>query len=184
KRERVPFAFNTHTRGKAGEPIGDGRMWVFTTRADTIMGVTFCAVAAEHPLADHAARHNPKLAAFIEECKKGGTSEAELALKEKEGMPTGLFVTHPLTDEKVEVWVGNYVLMGYGDGAGMGVPAHDERDFAFAKKYGIDILQVIAVDDEDEFSYDHWQDWYADKERGITINSDNFSGMPYQVAVD
>lgn len=183
KSEGVRFAFTHDIRGEDGQPIQDGRMWVFTTRADTIMGVTFCAVAAEHPLATHAAKGNPKLAAFIEQCKKGGTTEAELALKEKEGMPTGLFVTHPLTDEKVEVWVGNYVLMGYGDGAVMGVPAHDERDFAFAKKYGIDILQVISVDGE-EFSYDHWQDWYGDKQRGVTINSDNFSGMGYKVAVD
>jgi leucyl-tRNA synthetase len=158
-------------------------MWVFTTRADTIMGVTFCAVAPEHPLATHAAEHNPKLHAFIEQCKKGGTSEAELALKDKEGMPTGIFVHHPLTGEPVQVWVGNYVLMGYGDGAVMGVPAHDERDFAFAKKYGIDILQVIAADDE-HFTYDHWQDWYADKSRGVTINSDYFSGLAHQAAVD
>ncbi len=126
---------------------------------------------------------NPKLAAFIEACKKGGTSEADLALKEKEGMPTGLFVQHPLTDEEVEVWVGNYVLMSYGDGAVMGVPAHDERDFVFAKKYGIDILQVIAVDGE-EFTYDHWQEWYGDKQRGITVNSDYFSGLDYKAAVD
>jgi leucyl-tRNA synthetase len=147
------------------------------------MGVTFCAVAAEHPLAAHAARGNPALADFIEQCKRGGTTEAELALKEKEGRRTGLTVRHPLTDEPVEVWVGNYVLMGYGDGAVMGVPAHDERDFAFAKKYGIEILQVITIDGE-EFSYERWQDWYADKQRGITVNSDNFSGMPYQVAVD
>ncbi len=82
-------------------------------------------------------RRNPALAAFIEECKSGGTTEAELATQEKKGMPTGLFVTHPLTGAPVEVWVGNYVLMSYGDGAVMGVPAHDERDFAFAKKYGI-----------------------------------------------
>jgi leucyl-tRNA synthetase len=184
KSEGVRFAFPHDIKDDSGHLIQDGKLWVFTTRADTIMGVTFCAVAAEHPLATQAARNNPKLAAFIEQCKKGGTTEAELALKEKEGMPTGLFVTHPLTDEKVEVWVGNYVLMGYGDGAVMGVPAHDERDFAFAKKYGIDLLQVIEVDGEEEFSYDHWQPWYADKQRGITINSDNFSGMPYTVAVD
>ncbi|HEY0859094.1 MAG TPA: leucine--tRNA ligase [Albitalea sp.] len=183
KSEGVRFAFTHDIRDASGQLIQDGRMWVFTTRADTIMGVTFCAVAAEHPLATHAAQHNPKLATFVEQCKKGGTTEAELALRDKEGMPTGLYVNHPLTDEKVEVWVGNYVLMGYGDGAVMGVPAHDERDFAFAKKYGIDILQVIAVDGE-QFSYDHWQEWYADKQRGITINSDLFSGMPYQVAVD
>src|SRR6516165_250281 len=116
-------------------------MYVFTTRADTIMGVTFCAVAAEHPLAAHAARSNPSLAAFVEECKCGGVAEADLATMEKKGMPTGLFVTHPLSGEKVEVWVGNYVLMAYGDGAVMGVPAHDERDFAFAKKYGLPIRQ-------------------------------------------
>jgi len=183
KSEGVRFAFPHEIKDESGQLIQGGKLWVFTTRADTIMGVTFCAVAAEHPLATHAAKGNPKLAAFVEQCKKGGTTEAELALKEKEGLPTGLFVKHPLTDEPVEVWVGNYVLMGYGDGAVMGVPAHDERDFAFAKKYGIDILQVIAVDEE-EFSYDHWQEWYGDKQRGITVNSDNFSGMPYKVAVD
>ncbi|HUG25979.1 leucine--tRNA ligase [Piscinibacter sp.] len=179
----VRFAFTHDIRDAGGLLIQDGRMWVFTTRADTIMGVTFCAVAPEHPLAIHAAAANPTVAAFVEQCAKGGTTEAELALKEKEGVPTGLFVHHPITSEKIEVWVGNYVLMGYGDGAVMGVPAHDERDFAFAKKYGIDILQVITIDGE-HFSYDHWQDWYADKQRGITINSDNFSGLVYQVAVD
>src|SRR5690606_1199640 len=136
---------------------------------------TFCAVAPEHPLAAHAAAMNPEVAAFIAECKAGGTTEAEIATQEKKGVPTGLVVTHPLTDEPVPVWVGNYVLMSYGDGAVMGVPGHDERDFAFAKKYGIDILQVIAVDGE-HFSYDHWQDWYADKTRAVTINSDNLSG--------
>ncbi|MDP3926997.1 MAG: class I tRNA ligase family protein, partial [Hydrogenophaga sp.] len=107
--------------------------------------VTFCAVAPEHPLALHAAASNPALAAFIEECKSGGTTEAELATQEKKGMATGLFVTHPLTGAQVEVWVGNYVLMSYGDGAVMGVPAHDERDFAFALKYGIEIKQVVGV---------------------------------------
>jgi leucyl-tRNA synthetase len=101
------------------------------------MGVTFCAVAPEHPLAAHAARQRPEVAAFIEHCLQGGTTEAELATREKEGCPTGLFVTHPLTGEPVEVWVGNYVLMSYGDGAVMGVPGHDERDFEFAKKYGL-----------------------------------------------
>src|SRR5487761_2448086 len=97
---------------------------VFTTRADTIMGVTFCAVAAEHPLATHAARNNARLAAFIEECKRGGVQEADLALQEKKGMPTGLTVTHPISGEQISVWVGNYVLMSYGEGAVMGVPAH------------------------------------------------------------
>jgi len=116
---------------------GPQTLWAFTTRADTIMGVTFCAVAAEHPLATHAARHDAALAAFIEECKRGPAVEAELATQEKKGMATGLNVRHPLTGEAVPVWVGNYVLMSYGDGAVMGVPAHDERDFAFAKKYGL-----------------------------------------------
>ncbi len=176
--EGVRFAFPHDIRGQDGQPIGDGRLYVFTTRADTIMGVTFCAVAPEHPLAAHAARSDPAVAAFIEECKSGGTTEAELATQEKKGVPTGLVVEHPLSHEKVAVWVGNYVLMGYGDGAVMGVPGHDERDFAFAKKYGIDILQVIHVDGE-HFSYDHWQDWYADKPRGVTINSDNYSGLSH-----
>ena len=183
KSEGVRFAFPHDIRGDDGALIGDGKMYVFTTRADTIMGVTFCAVAPEHPLAAHAAKTNPTLKAFIEECKSGGTTEAELATQEKKGVPTGLFVTHPLTDEKVEVWVGNYVLMGYGDGAVMGVPAHDERDFAFALKYGIEIKQVVLVDGE-HFDYHQWNDWYGDKQRGVTINSDSFSGLSYKEAVN
>ncbi|MGP3509092.1 leucine--tRNA ligase [Paracidovorax citrulli] len=182
KSEGVRFAFTHDIRGEDGQPIGDGRMYVFTTRADTIMGVTFCAVAPEHPLAAHAARSNPDVAAFIQECKTGGTTEAELATQEKKGVRTGLTVTHPLTDEPIEVWVGDYVLMGYGDGAVMGVPAHDERDFAFALKYGIEIKQVVLVDGE-TFDYHRWQDWYGDKQNGVTINSDNFSGLSYQEAV-
>ncbi len=120
-----------------GAETRSGLLWVFTTRADTIMGVTFCAVAAEHPLASYAAARNPALAAFVDECKRGSVMEADLATMEKKGMPTGIFVRHPLTGEQIEVWVGNYVLMGYGEGAVMAVPAHDERDFAFAKKYGL-----------------------------------------------
>jgi leucyl-tRNA synthetase len=147
------------------------------------MGVTFCAVAPEHPLAMLVAATHPKVAAFIEECKRGGTTEAELALKDKAGMALGLNVTHPITGQDVPVWVGNYVLMGYGDGAVMGVPAHDERDFAFAKKYGIPMLQVRHIDGE-KFSYDHWQDWYSDKTRGITVNSNVYSGLTYKTAVD
>ncbi len=183
KSEGVRFAFPHSIHDASGALVQDGRLYVFTTRADTIKGVTFCAVAPEHPLATLAAQTDPALAAFIEECKKGGTTEAELALKDKEGRPTGLFVTHPLTGTQVPVWVGNYVLMSYGDGAVMGVPAHDERDFAFAKKYGIDMLQVVHVDGE-HFSYEQWQDWYGDKTRGITINSGNYSGLPYKAAVD
>ena len=188
KSEGVRFAFPHHINGVDGKPIGDGKLWVFTTRADTIMGVTFCAVAPEHALAAHAAASDRAVAAFIEECKAGGTSEAELAAQEKKGVATKLFVEHPLTHDKVEVWVGNYVLMSYGDGAVMGVPGHDERDFAFAKKYGIDILQVIHVDGEPHFSYDHWQDWYALKDptgqRAVTINSDVYSGLSFRLATD
>ncbi|HVS27278.1 MAG TPA: leucine--tRNA ligase [Burkholderiales bacterium] len=154
---------------------------VFTTRADTIMGVTFCTVAAEHPLATRLARDNPKLAAFVDECRRGSVIEAELAMMEKEGMPTGFYVTHPLTSEKIEVWVGNYVLMGYGEGAVMAVPAHDERDFAFAKKYHLPIKPVIDVGGK-PYSLDAWQPWYADY--GVCVNSGKYNGLDYQRAVD
>ena len=183
KSSGVRFAFTHDIKNAAGELIQDGKMYVFTTRADTIMGVTFCAVAPEHPLAQHAAASNPALAAFIEECKQGGTTEAELALKEKEGMPTGLFVTHPLTGAQVEVWVGNYVLMGYGDGAVMGVPAHDERDFAFALKYGLHIAQVTAVEGA-SFSATAWQEHYADKQKCVCVNSGVLDGLGHAEAVD
>ena len=181
KSEGVRFAFPYELDGKADN------LWVFTTRADTIMGVTFVAVAAEHPLATYAAKNNPELAAFVEECKQGGVAEADLATMEKKGMPTGIFVTHPLTGEKVEVWVGNYVLMGYGDGAVMAVPSHDERDFAFAKKYGLKITQVIGEKDKDgsekAFSTDAWEEWYATKD-GYCVNSGKYSGLAYKAAVD
>jgi leucyl-tRNA synthetase len=166
---------------------------VFTTRADTVMGVTFCAVAAEHPLATHAAKSNPELAAFIEECKRGTAMEAELALMEKKGMPTGLFVEHPLSGEKVPVWVGNYVLMTYGEGAVMGVPAHDERDFGFAKKYGLPIRFVIrpqsdqgagpwALGSGQNHVPDEWSESFG--EHGVCFNSGKYDGLDYQAAVD
>ncbi len=182
KSEGVRFAFSHDIVGADGQKINNGQMWVFTTRADTIMGVTFCAVAPEHPLATHAASSNPALKAFIEECKQGGTTEAELATQEKKGQPTGLFVTHPITGEKVEVWVGNYVLMSYGDGAVMGVPAHDERDFAFAKKYGIAIKQVIAIEGE-TFDIAAWKEGYGDKLKGKCINSGVLDGLGHKEAV-
>jgi len=181
--EGVRFAFPHDIRDAGGALIGDGRLWVFTTRADTIMGTTFVAVAAEHPLAAHAAQSSREIARFVEECKRGTVIEAELATMEKKGMPTGLFVTHPLSGEKIEVWVGNYVLMAYGEGAVMGVPGHDERDFAFAKKYGLPIKQVIAVPSE-SFSTDAWQPWYEDKEHGRCVNSGKYDGLAYHEAVD
>lgn len=183
KSEGVRFAFTHDIRSADGSLIGDGRMYVFTTRADTIMGVTFCAVAPEHPLALHAASTNDQLAAFIEDCKKGGTTEAELATQEKLGMPTGLFVTHPLTGAQVEVWVGNYVLMSYGDGAVMGVPAHDERDFAFALKYQLPIKQVVAVEGE-VFSGNAWAEWYGDKQKCVCVNSGELDGLGHKAAVN
>jgi leucyl-tRNA synthetase len=156
---------------------------VFTTRADTIMGVTFVAVAAEHPLAMRLARDNPALATFADECKKGGVAEADIATAEKKGMATGFYVTHPLTGAKVEIWVANYVLMGYGEGAVMGVPGHDERDFAFAKKYRLPIAQVIAVEGE-TFSTDTWQPWYEDKQRGQCVNSGKYDHLAYGAATE
>jgi leucyl-tRNA synthetase len=182
KSEGVRFAFRHDICGADGQLIQDGRLYVFTTRADTIMGVTFCAVAPEHPLASHAAQGNAELAAFIETCKQGGTTEAELALKDKEGMATGLFVQHPLTGQPVQVWVGNYVLMNYGDGAVMGVPAHDERDFAFALKYRLPIRPVIAVEGK-RFDDQVWADWYGDKQQGQTVNSGRFDGLNHKAAV-
>jgi leucyl-tRNA synthetase len=177
----LPYAPETATRMKDGKP----GLKVFTTRADTIMGITFAAVAPEHPLATEAARGNPALAAFIEECKKGGVQEAELATMEKKGMSSGLFVLHPITGEKIEVWVANYVLMGYGEGALMAVPGHDERDFAFAKKYGLPIKQVIEVAGK-EYSTDAYQPWYADYGRNIH-SGDAFralDGSDYAAAID
>jgi leucyl-tRNA synthetase len=149
------------------------------------MGVTFCAVAAEHPLATLATTNNPELAAFIEKCKTGSVIEADLATQEKEGMFTGLYVRHPLTNESIPVWVGNYVLMSYGDGAVMGVPAHDERDFAFALKYDLPIKQVIALrTPSDMFNSSHWQDWYAQKEDVVCLNSGKYDDLSYEEAVD
>jgi len=156
-------------------------LWVFTTRADTLMGATFMAVAAEHPIAVAASKNNPQLAAFVEECKKGGVQEADLAQIEKKGMPTGMFATHPLTGEKLPVWVGNYVLMGYGEGAVMGVPAHDERDYAFAHKYQLPIKPVIRHPAGDKVD-PPWKPEYA--ECGVCINYGLYNGKPFQEAVD
>ena len=183
----VRFAFTHAIRDGSGTLIGDGRLYVFTTRADTIMGATFCAVAAEHPLATLAAHGNPQLQAFVDECKRGSVMEADLATVEKKGMATGLAVSHPLTGESIPVWVANYVLMSYGDGAVMGVPAHDARDFEFAKRYGLPIKQVIAPADPravPPFSTDVLQPWYEDKTVGVCVNSGKYDGLPYAAAVD
>jgi leucyl-tRNA synthetase len=185
----VRFAFPHAIRGADGAPVGDGRLHVFTTRADTIMGVTFVAVAPEHPLATVAAARDAQVAAFVAEAKRGSVMEADLATMEKKGVATGLFVEHPLTGAQVEVWVGNYVLMSYGDGAVMGVPAHDERDFAFARKYGLPIRQVIARtgalrDGEEAFTDQRWQAWYEDKSNVACTNSGAYDGLAYEAAIE
>ncbi|TCB53020.1 leucine--tRNA ligase [Acinetobacter terrestris] len=158
---------------------------VYTTRGDTLMGVTYVAVAAEHPMALKAAETNPELAAFIEECRMGSVAEADLATAEKKGMATGLSVKHPVTGEAVPVWIANYVLMSYGSGAVMAVPAHDERDFEFANKYGLTIKQVIDAKGADDagFSATTWQEWYGSKE-GKLVNSGEFDGLDFQGAFD
>jgi leucyl-tRNA synthetase len=161
---------------------GDKKLlWVFTTRADTLMGTTFCVVAAEHPIAVHASKTDKQLAAFVEECKRGAVTEAEFAQMEKTGMPTGLYCTHPISGEKLPVWVGNYVLMGYGEGAVMGVPAHDERDYAFALKYGLPIKCVIRHPAGDSVPQP-WKPAYA--EYGRCMSSGKYDGLGYQAAVD
>lgn len=156
---------------------------VFTTRPDTLMGVTYVAVAAEHPLALKASKNNPELKAFIEECRMGSVAEADVATAEKKGMPTGLFVKHPLSGEQVPVWVANYVLMSYGSGAVMAVPAHDERDFEFANKYHLPIKQVIQVADTNDYNNQTWQEWYGSKD-GKLVQSGEFDGLSYQGAFD
>ena len=162
---------------------GDEIIKVFTTRPDTLMGATFMAVAAEHPLAREAARDNPELAAFIAECQKGGVSEADIAAQDKLGMDTGLKAIHPLTGDELPVWVANYVLMGYGEGAIMAVPGHDERDFEFANKYGLPIRQVISRPDGQAYDDRRWHDDYAAKD-GKLVNSGAYDGLSCRAGFD
>ncbi|KAA1189976.1 leucine--tRNA ligase [Pseudohalioglobus sediminis] len=158
---------------------------VYTTRPDTLMGATYLALAPQHPLAQAAAQNNAELAAFIEAQSHIKVAEADMATMEKLGMDTGLTATHPLTGEHVPVWVANFVLMGYGSGAVMSVPAHDERDHAFATKYGLPIVQVVdKTGDDYTYSNHTWQDWYADKTDTVTVNSGEFDGLDFQGAFD
>jgi len=159
----------------------DGVLKVFTTRPDTLMGATYVAVAAEHPLATLAAQGDADLQAFIAECKAGSVAEADMATQEKKGRATSLFVEHPLTGEKLPVWVANYVLMHYGDGAVMAVPAHDERDFEFASKYNLPIKAVVRTSAGDETPAP-WQAAYG--EHGQLINSGEFDGLDFEGAFD
>ncbi|MFJ4433199.1 leucine--tRNA ligase [Pseudomonas sp. NPDC089395] len=159
----------------------EGTLKVFTTRPDTLMGATYVAVAAEHPLATQAAQGNPALQAFIDECKSGSVAEADMATQEKKGMATSLLVEHPLTGEKLPVWVANYVLMHYGDGAVMAVPAHDERDFEFAHKYNLPVKAVVRTSAGDEVGSE-WLAAYG--EHGQLINSGEFDGLDFAGAFD
>ncbi|MGD8741957.1 MAG: leucine--tRNA ligase [Granulosicoccaceae bacterium] len=156
-----------------GEPLK-----VFTTRPDTLMGVTYVAVAPQHPLALHAALDNPELAAFIEECKVMETSEAAMETMEKKGVDTGLKAAHPITGEQVPVFAANFVLMGYGEGAVMAVPAHDQRDWEFAHKYGVTVKQVIAPADGSDI--DLGEAAFTDK--GVCVNSGQFDGLDFEAA--
>ncbi|WP_460421381.1 leucine--tRNA ligase [Pseudomonas sp. ZL2] len=171
----VQFPYDQASIGHAGA------LKVFTTRPDTLMGATYVAVAAEHPLATQAAQGNPELQAFIDECKSGSVAEADIATQEKKGLATSLFVEHPLTGEKLPVWVANYVLMHYGDGAVMAVPAHDERDFEFAHKYNLPVKAVIRTSAGDEVGSE-WLVAYG--EHGQLINSGAFDGLDFQGAFD
>ncbi|WP_086481551.1 leucine--tRNA ligase [Oceanospirillum sanctuarii] len=153
---------------------------VFTTRPDTLMGVTYVAVAAQHPLSLEAAQNNAELAAFVEECKHTKVAEADMATMEKKGMPTGFTALHPLTGREVPVMVANFVLMDYGSGAVMAVPGHDQRDWEFATKYGLPIEQVIAAAEGDEV--DLSKEAYTEK--GTLVNSGEFDGLDFEAAFD
>ncbi len=160
---------------EGGEPLE-----VFTTRPDTLYGVTYMAVAAEHPLAREAARENPELARFIEECRSTATAEAELETMEKKGMPLGRVAINPINGEAVPVWVANFVLMSYGTGAVMSVPGHDQRDWEFAQKHGLEIRQVIAPADGSDI--DIGEAAYVDN--GVLVNSQQHSGLSSEAAFD
>jgi len=176
----VAFPYADDTRALLGTA---GALRVFTTRADTLLGATYVAVAAEHPVALAAAKDNAALAAFVDECRRGSTMEADVATQEKKGMPTGLHVQHPLTGALLPVWVANYVLMGYGEGAVMAVPAHDERDFEFAHKFGLPVRMVIASPEGKYADVSApWQEAYA--EHGTLVDSGDFTGLSSAAAVD
>ena len=174
----IAFPYAPDTRKLLGS---DGALKIFTTRADTLFGATFMAIAAEHPIALAAGATDPALAAFIAETRRGSVMEADIATQEKKGMRTGLHVLHPFTGEPIDIWVANYVLMAYGEGAVMGVPAHDERDFEFAQQNGLPVVTVVR---SRTGAYEEvrapWIEAYG--EHGVTVHSGEFSGLEFQPA--
>ena len=165
------------------EIAGFDTLPVYTTRPDTLMGVSYLSLAAEHPIALALASENTPIAEFIAECKAQSVAEADMAVMDKKGIATGLTATHPISGESIPVWIANYVLMDYGSGAVMAVPAHDERDFAFANRYELPIIQVIESRlDDSEFDSSQWQEWYSRKSDTQTINSAEFSGLDFNGA--
>lgn len=161
-------------------PYSNGKLRVFTTRPDTLCGVTYVAISAEHELVQEALKLKPELIDFINKCKQGGVSEAELAKEEKNGVFSGLYVINPINNEQVPVWIANYVLSTYGSGAVMAVPAHDERDFAFALKYDLPIKQVVKPLDNKDLEIPLTE---AYTEKGILINSMEFDGLNFDEAL-
>ena len=155
---------------------------VYTTRPDTLMGVTYLAVAPQHPLAVSAAGNNPELQTFLDDCNQTKVAEADMAKQEKQGLPTGQDVIHPITGEPVPVWVANFVLMEYGSGAVMSVPGHDQRDWEFAKKYGLPIKQVIAPAESSQADCN--LDLEAFTERGVLVNSGEYDGLKFDQAFE
>ncbi len=165
---------------------GFEKLEVYTTRPDTLMGATYVSIAAEHPIAIERAAQDADIAAFLEECKNQSVAEADMATMEKLGIPTGISARHPITGAELPVWIANYVLMDYGSGAVMAVPAHDKRDFEFATRFELPIKQVIAstLDDAEPFDATLWRDWYESKTDTVTVNSSNFDGKTFTAAFD
>ncbi|NNL10248.1 MAG: leucine--tRNA ligase, partial [Pseudomonadales bacterium] len=168
------------------EVAGFKELEVYTTRPDTLMGASYVSLAAEHPVALALAENNTNVATFIAECKKQSLAEADMATMEKKGLDTGLLVEHPLNGRQLPLWIANYVLMDYGSGAVMAVPAHDERDFAFAHAYDLPIEQVVASTSADDAPFDaqQWQEWYARKSGTLSVNSGDFNGLDFGACRD
>jgi leucyl-tRNA synthetase len=172
-----PLSADAQALFNSGSNVGDG-LTVYTTRPDTLLGATYVAVAPQHPLAKAAAENNPKLSEFLEQCNRVKVAEADMAKMEKLGMATGFDAQHPLTGKSVPIWVANFVLMEYGSGAVMAVPAHDYRDWEFAKKYGLDIVQVVEPAKGSEEVCDVTKEAYVSK-TGTLVNSGEFDGMDF-----